>query len=1481
MTKKSNNERIPGSTETPIVSVICRTMHRPLLSEALRSVAEQTHSRIELVVVDAAGQGPIEVPAELVSERLAQVSTGEKMSRPVAANAGLDAASGDYLLFLDEDDWIAPSHIEGLLAVLQGADELAAYSNTQKAAINGELLSEVFNRDFSLPLLMRDNFIPIHAVLFASVLREHGCRFDATLDIYEDWDFWLQVSQITKFVHVDKVTAFYRQGGESETALSDPMLRYAPGNANSKARELVLGKWISQWNGADVNRMLGSLDQTGEIRELLLNINALHSDKKIQRAEIEELQSQLREREKRLVLTTNALEKYKIDLVGVRSSLSNLQLQHNLLLESHTKLSKLKAYQEQQYKILIQRHDLLQQQHEELNRGVQEILQSFSWRITRPYRYLSHRVKHFIIAPVKRALLPRVMQSPTLHNKLVEQRSKSKKVKADDASIADRTEAVQIHVDSPSPSNALFSEVLVLQGWALAPSGVVEITVSIDGLEYFHFSPSVSRPDVQRLYPEVAHAATCGFFERLSLRYLASGEHQLRLLTKSKKGITQRAECRFFLYRKEELYNAWLAVQEQCYAYAFTSKSPVTDDRELQVIYLSRGDESDDLAALASLLAQQGVAFNLHYIGSSHAVQSRFEDELQANEVRHTFMQHKGISGALETVTARDEWVALLGSGCVLAPYALQRMLIAAEENGAELIYTDHDVIQDSGIRTDPVFTFSWSPEHLVAANYIGDVVLSSAELLLGNTPGTGLESYRENCWIYRFLLQASLQTAVVHRLPEVLWSSRRGSAETASINALELEAIEEWLRSNNMPATLHSDGLVRNLIWQLPAAADSAKVSIIIPTMGKLELVRPCIESLLQITDYPDYEVIILDNSRGKNPEGIQWLTDQGLKVLECNEAFNWARLNNRGAEIASGELLLFLNDDIEIRQADWLSELARQAQRSEVGAVGCKLLYPNGALQHAGVFLVNYGGGGLHLFHKMPGDRHIYQRLDLRVRETSAVTGACLMVHRSKFDAINGFDEELAVVGNDVDFCLRLLKNGYRNLWTSRCTLIHHESISREATVPPEDEKAMWRRWGQLFEAGDRYYNPNLSLTKWDCSQEFNVAPGELLDRLPKTVVDEQRDLVSRLQPGVNLIGYIRADMGLGEGARSDARALAAASLDFGIINFETGNPASMTNDLWRHKEILNAPYDINLIHINGDFLPTVVSELPTHFLAGRYNIAYWAWELEDLPEQWIPSLQFVDEIWVPSEFVKQAVEKVSNCPVITIPHNVDLLPNSTYGRSHFGIPEDTFAFLAMYDTRSIAERKNPRAALEAFKQAFAGSDDSVCLVLKLNNATDESVADLRKLIGDQDNVLILDKRHSRQEVDALLTQIDCFVSLHRSEGFGLGPTEAMSLGKPCILTNWSGNTDYMTPENCLAVDYELITIEQDFGPYNAGQRWADADVAQAAQFMSQLAGDRKLAAQIGRKAKESIKANFSPEAVGKTIVARLSEIRKSLHS
>ena len=258
-----------GSADSKLVSVICRTIIRPELQQALQSVADQSYSNIELVLVDALGAGITDYENLCPGRNVTLVSLGERLKRSRAANVGMAEASGDYLMFLDDDDWIDREHIANLVSLLDQQSEVrAAYSATLKVDSSGQPLDYVFDQEFSAAQLRRSNFIPIHSVLFAASLSHDGCEFDENLDIYEDWDFWLQVSQHSSFLHSDRVTAFYRAGGESETAVNIEQAQYTSGHPNALAREKVLAKWLPRWSAAEVNQKLVTMDQSGSINEL-------------------------------------------------------------------------------------------------------------------------------------------------------------------------------------------------------------------------------------------------------------------------------------------------------------------------------------------------------------------------------------------------------------------------------------------------------------------------------------------------------------------------------------------------------------------------------------------------------------------------------------------------------------------------------------------------------------------------------------------------------------------------------------------------------------------------------------------------------------------------------------------------------------------------------------------------------------------------------------------------------------------------------------------------------------------------------------------------------------------------------------------------------------------------------------------------------------------------------------------------------------
>ncbi len=364
-----------------------------------------------------------------------------------------------------------------------------------------------------------------------------------------------------------------------------------------------------------------------------------------------------------------------------------------------------------------------------------------------------------------------------------------------------------------------------------------------------------------------------------------------------------------------------------------------------------------------------------------------------------------------------------------------------------------------------------------------------------------------------------------------------------------------------------------------------------------------------------------------------------------------------------------------------------------------------------------------------------------------------------------------------------------------------------------------------------------------------------------------------------GVNLVAYIRSETGLGQAARGMAEALESAGVPFNILNFEAGNRGRHGDTTWAHKEVTNSDYDVTILVINPDNIFNARARLPKTIFDKRYVIGSWVWELPALPAEWRPAFSLVNEVWVPSRFVEQAVVAQATVPVTLIPAVVAVKNCQPLPRSYFGLPENSFLFLTVCDTGSFFERKNPLAALAAFKKAFSAQDKSAGLILKISGP-EHRQPDWKSIhdeIQGYENIWLIDRILTPQETSSLLRMSDCLVSLHRSEGFGLVPAELMSLGKPVILTRWSGNTDYMTDDNSIGIDYQLIELERDYGPYEAGQVWADPDVSQAADKMRRLKTDPDLCLRMGSGGRQTIEATFSAQVVGSMIRDRLSCIRE----
>lgn len=364
-------------------------------------------------------------------------------------------------------------------------------------------------------------------------------------------------------------------------------------------------------------------------------------------------------------------------------------------------------------------------------------------------------------------------------------------------------------------------------------------------------------------------------------------------------------------------------------------------------------------------------------------------------------------------------------------------------------------------------------------------------------------------------------------------------------------------------------------------------------------------------------------------------------------------------------------------------------------------------------------------------------------------------------------------------------------------------------------------------------------------------------------------------RYEHGVNLIGNIFAESGLGQSCRLVASALDRTGFPLNIYRYEQLGAEGQGDHSWQERISKELPYDVNLIHINPHELGLAFMQQDASVWNYRYNIGYWLWELEEFPDEWIPCFNCVDEIWAPSEFVCNAIRKKTTLPVHCMPYYVAVNIEKPYSRTDFGIPEDKFLYLMMYDQSSCMERKNPIGVLNAFKRAFDKNNKNVGLVIKINNPTPESKKKIQNVLDGYTNVYLIEGTLNRDQVNSLTKCVDVVVSLHRAEGFGLVLAEAMLLGTPTIATNWSSNTEFMNKDVACMVDYKLITIEKDIPPFKAGNRWADADLDQAAEYMRKLYEDKAFYETIRDNAKKYAEDILGMEHAAGVIRERLKEI------
>lgn len=357
-----------------------------------------------------------------------------------------------------------------------------------------------------------------------------------------------------------------------------------------------------------------------------------------------------------------------------------------------------------------------------------------------------------------------------------------------------------------------------------------------------------------------------------------------------------------------------------------------------------------------------------------------------------------------------------------------------------------------------------------------------------------------------------------------------------------------------------------------------------------------------------------------------------------------------------------------------------------------------------------------------------------------------------------------------------------------------------------------------------------------------------------------------------GVNLFGYLDTESGIGEVARCFVRMLEAEGVPLAPINIPQGWLRREDRTLAR--EAASTPFPLNLFFINADQLPVALSHRRS-LLHGRRSVGYWFWELEEFPERFEGALRLVDEVWVGSSFCQRSIGARSAKPVIRIPPKLSIEPRLASERSQLGLRDDDFVFLFVFDAASLVRRKNPGAAISAFRRAFPRPGREL-LLLKTANATTAQVRALQRLARGS-RIIVLNGYSSREDLLALHAAADVCVSLHRSEGLGLTLLEAMAFAKPVIATAYGGCEDFLRPDAAMLVPYRRKTIGRSVGPYPAGAIWAEPDVGFAAAKMQLLAADRELGQRVGSRGREVFE-EWS-DGAGAVAVRRLRQLAETL--
>ncbi|MEM7015787.1 MAG: glycosyltransferase, partial [Pseudomonadota bacterium] len=1059
--------------------------NRPnLFKKALRSIAEQTWPAVEAVVVNDGGTDVSEVASNFkkkISNGVQLIQYDAAKGRSAAANQGIESAKGEWIAFLDDDDTLEVNglaslarHISWDKEFIYGQVLVMHMEPGKKRARKGDIWGDAFNAD----RLALENYIPICAFICK---REHAMaagRFDEKFDALEDWDFLFRLSQQVRFYYVSAIVANYCIWGESYYNAQDR-------DKERYFRQLFFEKNIKYYEPELLGRAsLAFLDNRNHAVEATA---AAHH-------------SVLHSMESRHVLEINAFNR---EIEVLKHQLEQQKAQHDVELQQQKSVlrehnltwqNELQKAREESNHLRVYQTDLGHSMHSmELlwRRRLGQWLKRIGRSITleSPERVDLH---HYGVLPITRAF-------SASKNEVIELIPALDGVEEAIPVLSGKIYEWAMHWNGKKPAQLLMLRLSTGQRVNRCYLQLEVLRHSEDGGELI--------PHAIATFD--GREAEDGQYGTFMLDHsLQQGEYVCRLTSPDADNMENTLFIWLTVYFKAQ--SSGLLFPNYRYSPPISESLPAEVHQLKQrpkisiVIPVYNPDAGHLQMCLDSVLNQAYPEWELCITDDASTkpyvkeilenYQARFPDKIKV--AYNTLNQH--IVGASNDALAMadGEFIGLLDHDDFLTEDALlevAKCLNEGDVDGIDVIYSDEDKWDEEAECFDsPYFKPEWAPDMLKGQMYIGHF------MVLRKTLVDNLEGFRQGfdgSQDWDLALRATEQARVIKHIPKILYHWRQHAASSASSADQKNYTLQAGLMAVQDALDREGEGgrariaEINNCLVHYPPV-DDPLVSIVIPTKDLANVLQVCIDSITgKDVGYSNWEFIIVDNGSVEKEtfelfrKYKSQFGSKRFKVVEHPGRFNFSRLVNKGVANASGELVLMMNNDTElIEPHDWMADMAGYAQRKSVGCVGCKLLYPDNTLQHAGV-VCGLGSVAGHSHKYVASDSLGYvNRLSI-VANYSAVTAACFMVRREVWDEVSGFDENIPVAFNDVDFCLKLIDKGYYNVVLPHVQFYHYESKSRGIEDTPEKQarfmkeiRTLQNRWGRLLQ-DDPFYSPHLT--------------------------------------------------------------------------------------------------------------------------------------------------------------------------------------------------------------------------------------------------------------------------------------------------------------------------------------------------------------------------------------------------------------------